>query len=473
VVISPSDTQTLQDGDELLLAARANLGSQTNMSYEWHMSGTTVSGLTLSDQVVFSSSTDREFLFNRLHDLGAGTYQVYCVIRNCMGGTGVSTSKTTIIIKPNVSLLPVAPIATNPYFSGQKTCLDVRKTPGVAFEAKMPVPDAQNPWMGGQLPLNVRPDDFRNGFSFTWNFTGNGIILSSIDYILEDPSKIVESITGAGTNRMTLKFIDNIVQQATGRDKLKAYEVTVYAIFSIQNDPVPGAIYKEPIKITVQDGACGCPAQIKSGRWKMDYCFAAGEGAINNGNDKDMQGRYTGNPYVFSVATQGAFYKWGAKYPTATYTIRDLDSSNKYRAKWASEVQGAVPWPVDANPCPYGWRPMNNDEMTGLGNNTWNKMTNANTNASGSGGQLKGMVPITGGGYRGAAGQGSQVGLLPAEDARFHVWGNSTATDRSQNGWNVHFYNSNSVVGPQDEPRGYGLHVRCVQEGPDYGADGY
>jgi hypothetical protein len=461
VNISPDTPQTIQEGEVLSFTAYGYGGTPVSY-YDWYVDGIQITGDQSENPSLMPSV--QSYLLKK----GKGDYEVYCVVHNgCTnGGYGMATKKVTVKVKPSLASMGKAPDSVNPYFSGQKTCLDVRQTAGNPFVQNTTIPDDQNPWKVGRLPLNVRPDDFRNTRVFTYNFAGTNINISSLDYRLEDPEGVVKSLSGNGTGAVTLTFIDDIVSRATGRLKDQAFKVMLYATFELTGDATK-TYYKEPISITIQDGACGCPALVAPNKYKMDYCFAAGAGADDD-LPEHLMGQYIGNPFEFVNTTYGAYYKWGCKYPTSTYN-KHINTSA--RATTPSTATGA--WPAANNPCPYGWKPLIGAEMNFFDGVTSNRANNAvYTNTNGQNGQLRGMVPVAGGGYRIVTGNGSVPGAI-VEANNCHTWNDATSGTMANN---KYFYSSTvattAILG-LNYSKGYGEHVRCIQEGESYGADGY
>ena len=444
LTITPQNDQTvIQNQTSVSFSAAAGNGSPVS-GYEWILDGNSVSG----------SSTSLTNTFTTPSNLNTGNHTIYCKIYNCdSNGSPNSnqvqqTATVNIIVEHDPRLTPDAPESVAPYFYGQKTCLDVHQTGGPAFVQSSSIPDEQNPWKGGRLPLNVRPDDFRNGKSFSYNFTGIGINTSSIEYSVIDPSEIVETVSGNGSGVSTITFVDNIVALATGKTKTAAFRVVLYANFTANS-----TLYKDSVVINIQDGACGCPAQVASGKYKMDYCFACGAGA----DASHPMGQYTGDPFVMSPTTYGAYYKWGNKYPGATWNEGQLRKT---------DIQTGTIWSTANNPCPRGWKPMTWDELNFFANTSNNAQYPIQSrNADGYRGQLRGMVPISGGGYRVYVLGNSYVGAIVEPD-NCHTWSNNATSDAFTN--NKYFYRGIDGNAGANYTKHYGEHVRCVQEGSNY-----
>jgi len=447
--IAPNTEQTVTQNQSSLSFSASAAGAGSPVSgYEWILDGNAISG----------SSSTLTNTYTTPSDLSVGTHTIYCKIYNCdSNGSSNSnapkqTATVTIIVKRDPTLLPDAPESVSPYFYGQKTCLDVRQTAGPAFVQSNTIPDDQNPWKGGRLPLEVRPDDFRNGKAFAYNFTGTGISAASIEYSVIDPSEIVKSVSGNGTNIATITFIDDIVALSTTKTKSTAFRVTLYAAFMANS-----TMYKEKVEITIQDGACGCPALVAANVYKMDYCFACGAGADAASYPK---GQYTGDPFVMSPTTYGAYYKWGSKYPAATYNVQNLRQTTS---------STALTWGAANNPCPSGWKPMTWSELNYFAG-SGARFAIQSQNTTGYRGQLRGMVPVCGGGYRIYAAGNAYVGAVVEAD-NCHTWSYDALNTANAN--NKYFYRTGDGSLGLNYTKNYGEHVRCVQEGSTYGSNGY
>jgi uncharacterized protein (TIGR02145 family) len=252
--------------------------------------------------------------------------------------------------------------------------------------------------------------------------------------MVDDPNNLVVSVIGNGTETAVLTLKPSVIAAATGRTRNTALKLTLYAIYKSGND-----YYKDAIVISIQDAACGCPAKMSGSSWIMAMCHAAGAD-------------YNTDPYGTAEGAYGAYYKWGNKTPAATHSTREL---NQVRA-----IKGTI-WDMESqNPCPYGWRVATWAELSNIANTNLNART---TDSNGR--QVRGYVPIRGGGYRVyALGQSYVLGIYENDNA--HTWSANATSDDYTN--NKYFYRTGDGTAGGNYTKHYGEMVRCVQEGSTY-----
>jgi hypothetical protein len=332
---------------------------------------------------------------------------------------------------------------------GGKSCLDVHQTGDNATEA----------WGANRLPLNVRPNDFStanlvNGnYQFSYTFKGglatigasssgssltkdintwNSSIKSTIQYMVDDPNNLVASVvSGNETENVTVTIKASAIEAAKNTTRNTALVFTLYAIYKHNS-----TFYKDAMVISIQDAACGCPAKLSSTSWIMDMCHAAGAD-------------YTVNPYSATEGAYGAYYKWGNGKPAATHSNRNLNSVRSI---------GGTNWDMESqNPCPSGWRVATWTELEAIANSNLNTRTTASDDR-----QLRGYIPIRGGGYRVNSSEDGYVGGV-VEDNNCHTW-SANATGNS-NANNKYFYRTGGSSAGGNYTKNYGEHIRCVQDG--------
>jgi hypothetical protein len=431
-VNSSVSSSSIKVGESVTYTATINTGAGTeSLLYQWY----------LNDTPIHTGST---YTFAPdLNNMGSNVISVN--VSNSCTSAGINSVPITLSVIYNPSIVVTRPLDMNDIhtiFMGQKTCLDVHKTGD----------NGTNSWRGDRLPLNVRPDDFLNGtYNFTYTFAGNGYNVNSLIYTYDDPSNVVSEVVGSGTSSATLRFKSDIVNRATGLTKSNPIKVTLYAIYTTN----VGAIgtYKDSVEISVQDGACGCPAKIAPNTWKMDFCFAAGAD-------------YTLDPYIMRPEIYGYYYRWGRKEASASWS---QVFSN------AVSYSGDAVWDmVNENPCPRGWKVASETELIPLSTPSYNPQELIQSqNSDGYRGQTRGYVPISGGGYRLAGTNGGLMGAISTvywEDKDDgHTWlsvsgaTSSTAPNRHF-GRTLYIDTGNSGTASKS----LGMHVRCVSEGDSY-----
>jgi hypothetical protein len=361
-------------------------------------------------------------------------------------------------------------------FLNGKTCLDVHKTEDAQTQA----------WGTNRLPRNVRPNDFAstvNGeYVFSYKFTGGfwtwtstsgtyaipvsttkttwQTVVSSIEYVYRDPFNLVSSISGNGTETVTirLKGTTPTASGVIGSTRQNPAQFTIYALYSYN-----GQTWKDSINVKIQDAACGCPAKMSNSTWHLDMCHAAGA-------------NYSQTPFGNTETTinYGKYYKWGNSHPVATFnrnaTMHRDNLSNQYAFYYDSDNNGTNDgkgeWNMEyQNPCPRGWRVARWSELEKIADPSLNARTGVVSDAGEYGFQMRGYVPIAGGGYATIATGNNNVGDI-IEEANCHTW--SATTNDAQIAPNKYFYHQASADDGYQYGKGYGEHIRCVQEGSDY-----
>jgi uncharacterized protein (TIGR02145 family) len=409
----------IKAGESITYTASINAGTPPYF-YEWY----------LDDRLV---STDETYTYQS--DISqVGTRLVYARMKNaCTTSNGTASSPVSLKVNLNPDLLPSNPPGDiHTIFMEQKTCLDVHQTGD----------NGTNSWIGERLPLNVRPNDFTS-LSFTYKFVGSGTGYSgsSVVYTYNDPDLVIEGVTGHGTEAAVLKFKPEIIAKATGTTKINPIKVTLYATYTLNT-----AHYKDSVDITIQDAACGCPIKLSPTTWKMDMCYTVGAD-------------YTQDPFVMQPGIYGYYYKWGRKTPAASYTEQKLNRiTNSPDYDWDM---------VNENPCPRGWRVPRYAELEALADVNRNPQTLLETkNEDGYRGQLRGYVPVSGGGYRELSLANEYVGKDVILHNECHTW-----SSEAGNTYLAHekFFprSRDSFLGGHYD-KNYGLHVRCISEGSEY-----
>ena len=315
LVITPNTSQTIEEGQSIVFTASANVGSEP-ITYTW-----------LVDGIV--RATGNTFTFTPAAPKAAPGYSVVVRVTNECTASPVYASPVPVIVTLNPKNLPQVsnPDVVQPHFHSQRTCLDVHQTGGAASD---------NPWAdGGRLPLNMRPNDFNNGNTLTFTFPFSTIGGSNIRFMIDDPQSIVESVSGdanAAQAAASVAFNPNIIAMASGTTTNTALTFTLYAVFTVGNQD-----FQENITIRVQDQACGCPAQVGNGQWRMFECH-------NLGADRTID-PFTGT----RDQLRGAYYQWGRKTPRF--------NPDRSPASPGSNPE-ALPdtWTTWFDPCPPGWR---------------------------------------------------------------------------------------------------------------------
>jgi hypothetical protein len=433
LVVNPATAEIFQ-GESVTYSVTVNTGSEP-FDYEWFVDNATTG---------FTGST---YIFT---PADAGTYRIHVKVKNCKddnsGQYGAEVTSSQVTLKVNLNPDPFNSSNTHAIFMGQKTCLDVHKTGD----------NGTNSWAGDRLPLGVRPDDFSmlsgNTYNFSYTFTAlSGYSISNIRYTFKDrgQNNVVSEVIGDGTNTATLKLKSGIVSQATGLTKGNAMKVTLYAIYTYN-----GNDYKDSVDISIQDGACGCPAKISANTWKMDFCYAVGAD-------------YTLDPYIMRPEIYGHYFRWGKKTASASWT-GTFSTNVSYSRALAWDM-------VNENPCPRGWKVAAPEEVKALATLSLNpQVLLLPRDVDGYRGQTRGYVPISGGGYREAGINGGTMGDISErywEDKdEGHTWTESKDED---NAYNKHFgrttyKESGSAAG---NPKSLGIHVRCMSEGSAYTGD--
>jgi hypothetical protein len=440
-VIVTSSAPTVKTGESVTYTVTA---TGSNLQYQWHLNGFEVSG-----------ETKATYQFTPTTAQSGSVHKITVNVYNTCSMPGVSSEKD-IKVDYDLSILTPGPglSSGNDYaiFMNGKTCLDVHQTGGDAVgTGNSPDPAAlwvSNNW---RLPLDVRPNDFSNGYDFTYTFAASLLGYggaATVTYMYDDGvSNVVSGVSGDGTDRVTLRFNPSIVSVATNRTKTNPIKVTLYAIYKIG-----ATAYKDSVNISIQDGACGCPAKIGDNTWKMDLCHVAGAD-------------YTKNPFIMDPSIVGYFYRWGRKAPVASYNNADLGNHVSYSTdlEWNMEKE---------NPCPQGWRVASYSELNSIDNKALNPQTNINTqNEYFYQGQRRGYVPIPGGGYRetgtdgGAAGAFGWLNTAVVREGGYTF--SSTATGSTM-AYDIFFRRDTYTPTVEDVSKQYSLRVRCVSEGSTY-----
>jgi hypothetical protein len=409
-------------GESATYSVTVNTGSGP-FEYQWYLNGNVVPGATGNTYTVTPAAV--------------GSNTIYVNVKNTCTASGINSLPVTLKVNYNPDVISsIPPSGVHTIFMDQKTCLDVHKTGDTGT----------NSWQGDRLPLNVRPNDFSTLNGSTYNFSykfagsGNGYSVSNVTYMYSDPNNVVSEVIGNGTNMAVLKFKSDIVDRATGRAKGNAIKITLYAIYTIS-----GNHYKDSVDISIQDGACGCPAKMSATTWKMDFCHVPGAD-------------YTLDPYIMRPEIYGHYLRFGKKTPAATWENQNLNAVSSSKAlTWDMELE---------NPCPRGWRVADYTELTAISTQTLNPRTPTQSqDRDGYRGQTRGYVPIVGGGYRGTGTTDGYVGTLSSVND-CHTWASDAySADRSKNRW---FERTGATLSGGNYSKNYGERVRCVSEGSAY-----
>jgi hypothetical protein len=444
-VVVTSTASTVKTGEPVTYTVTA---TGSDPLYQWYLDDDPVSG---SNEYIFTPTLAQS---GRVHKIKVNVKSGTADTNNCNQPNGVDSEYKELKVDYIPSSITDGPgpftyDGTYSRFMNGKTCLDVHKTDGDAVGTGN-TPNPAVLWVDSwRLPLNVRPDDFSNGYDFTYTFAASapGYDATSVTYMYDDSNNVVSGVSGDGTNRATLRFNPGIVNVATGRTKSNPIKVTLYAIYKISGDT-----RKASVDIFIQDGACGCPAKIANNIWKMDLCHVAGAD-------------YMENPFIMDPIIVGNFYRWGKKAPVATYNDSNLGNSVFYSTEeeWSMETE---------NPCPQGWRVASYSELLGIDNTTLNPQTNINTqNQYFYQGQRRGYVPIPGGGYRLVGTDGGTAGTYgyPDVDVVRHAGYtfSSTATG-DHTAYDVYFRRDGHTPTSENVSKQYSLRVRCLSEGNTY-----
>jgi uncharacterized protein (TIGR02145 family) len=448
LVITPNSAQTVTEGETVNFTASANTGSDDSsypMTYTW----------MVNETVIKTSSGDQDkkkfaYAFNSV-----GNHAVQVKVQTAGCGTEIEskTINVTVKVNPHNAASPTA--EQNTRFYGSKSCLDVHQTGDIGT----------NSWAGDRLPLNVRPNDFNSGstLSFDYIFTGTGI--SNIRFVTSDAQNIVESVSGdvnASTATAHLTFKRSVIAGATGKTGPHSLKTVLYAVY---NDNSAGtANYKDSIVITVRDGACGCPAKSSANTWQMWSCHHLGAN-IN------------ANPFVFSEATHGYYWKFGVKGPAATYTATPdagTELSDGERTYTVDRSPGTntdnVNWALQNDPCPYGWHIASQTEWQNFGANNAGVYYNGDSGNIDNGWLFGLYWPMVAHGYRVYSTNGT--GNLTDTEASHH-WTSTSHSNiqainaikyATDNTW----WHGGAAASSSSYNKNYQESVRCVSNGASY-----
>jgi hypothetical protein len=177
----------------------------------------------------------------------------------------------------------------------------------------------------------------------------------------------------------------------------------------------------------------------------MDFCHVPGAD-------------YAQDPYEMTPAIYGHYYRFGTKTPSATW-------DNQYLNKVPFST--ALVWDMEKeNPCPRGWRVATIAELRAISTEEWNTRKAIQTqDKDGYRGQIRGYVPISGGGYRDVGVTGGDVGQLHSVND-CHTWAiDAHSAELGKNRW---FERDGWSQTGGDYSKNYAEHVRCISEGSAY-----